>query len=136
MIDNHQNYYHTIATNIIVNPALACELLHQWEYHNNIHSQIASWLHQTSWLKGFTGTLLPGTCERDEPSFIEGGLLQWAINIFGLVEMHEQVDTTDDTEDMMENEESAKEVAANESDLVIQLLENILLQDNLDISSD
>jgi hypothetical protein len=40
----------------------------------------------------------------------------------------------DGNEDMMENEESAKEVVAN-SDLVIQLLENISLQDNLDISS-
>jgi hypothetical protein len=74
MIDDHRNYYRTIAANIIVDPALAHELSRQWEYHNNIHSQIASRLRQTSQLKGFTGTLLPGTREGDEPSFMEGGL--------------------------------------------------------------
>lgn len=60
---------------------------------------------------------------------MDGGLPQWATNIFGLVETHEQVDSMDDN--MMEDEEvSAKEVIAD-SDPVIQLLENISLQDDL-----
>ena len=48
MIDDHHNFYHVIAANIIVDPTLAHELSCQWEYHGNIHSKIASRLHQTS----------------------------------------------------------------------------------------
>ncbi|KAF8230801.1 hypothetical protein L208DRAFT_1280113, partial [Tricholoma matsutake] len=42
MIDDHHNFYHTIAAKIIFDPALAGKLSCQWEYRSNIHSQIAS----------------------------------------------------------------------------------------------
>jgi hypothetical protein len=60
MIDDHHDYFHAIAANIFVDSSLACELSWQWEFRCRIHSQIASCLLQTSQLKGFTGTLLPG----------------------------------------------------------------------------
>jgi hypothetical protein len=130
MIDDHQDFHRAISTNIIIDPALAQELSYQWEYRHQIHSQIASRLRQTSRLNGFTGTLLPGTREGRELVYTEGGLPKWATDIFGFVETYDEVDGIENPEDATEHDE----VLPN-SDLVLQLLENISVQDTVDNSS-
>jgi hypothetical protein len=125
MIDDHRAYYRAISSNIIVDPALANTLSQQWQLHDRIHSQIAVQLHQTSWLKGATGILLPGVREGCDSLSDVGGLPPWAEDIFGLVERYEEMD---------EDEELPREVATD-LDLVVQLVENISLQDEVDMQS-
>ena len=130
MIDDHHDLYHAIAANMIIDPALAHELSSQWEYRQQIHSQIAYRLRQTSQLKGFTGTLLPGA--REGQDLIYDTTVRppcWVETIFGLVETYDERDETEN------NKNLPKEVVAD-SDLVLQLLENISLQDDIDICSE
>lgn len=119
MIDDHRTYYRAISLHIIINPALANVLSNQWQFRNHIHTQIAARLHQTSRLKGFTGTLLPGVRRGFDSSSDAGGLPPWAADVFGLVETYEDLETL------------SSEVVID-SDLVLQLLENISLQDDVD----
>jgi hypothetical protein len=133
MIDDHHDFYCAISANIIVEPALARELSCQWEYHHQIHSQIASRLRQTSRLKGFTGTLLPGTREgRKLMDTARGGLPGWATDIFGLVESYDEVDKMEVEEEETEHDEVLPKEVVVDSDLILQLLENISVQDTLD----
>jgi hypothetical protein len=125
MVDDHQDFYHAIAANIIVDPHLTRELSSQWEFHQQIHLQIARRLHQTSCLKGFTGTLSHSTREGHELTHNAFVMPPWLEGIFGLVKTYNEVDG---------DEDMPKEVVAN-SDLVVQLLENITFQDDLDTSS-
>ena len=126
MVDDHRDYHRTISAHIIVNPALASELSYQWQHREQIHSKIARRLHQTSWLKGFTGTLLPGTREGSEGTFdVTESLPRWIEDVFGLVVTYDEEDDDD---------EHAKEVVAD-SGLVVQLLENISMSDEVDINS-
>lgn len=133
MIDDHHDFYRAISANIIIDPALAHELSCQWEHRHQIHSQIASRLLQTSRLKGFTGTLLPGTREGQElMDTTKGGLPSWATDIFELVETYDEVDQMNiEVEEIDEDEVFPKEIVTD-SDLVLQLLKNISVQDNLD----
>ncbi|KAF8223503.1 hypothetical protein L208DRAFT_1316398 [Tricholoma matsutake] len=125
MIEDHRAYYQAISSNIIVDPVLANALSQQWQHHNCIHSQIAIHLHQTSWLKGFTGILLPGVREGCDSLSDAGGLPPWAEDIFGLVERYGE---------MHEDEELLREVAAD-LDLVLQLVKNISIQDEVNMQS-
>lgn len=128
MIDDHRDYHSTISTHISVDPGLASELSYQLQHRDRIHTQIARRLHQTSQLKGFTGTLLPGTREGSDGTFEdEKRLPQWAEDIFGLVETYDEVGEEED--------EFPKEVVAD-SDLVIKLLENISLSDEPEVDID
>jgi hypothetical protein len=132
MIDDHQDFHHAISAIIIIEPALARELSYQWEYCHQIHSQIASQLCQMSQLNGFTGTLLPGTCEGQELAYmVKAGLPSWAMDIFGLIETYDEVDPMEIEVETMEDEEVLPKEVIADSDLVLQLLENISLQDNL-----
>ena len=133
MIDDHHDFYRAISANIIINPALAHELSCKWEHRHQIHSQIASRLHQTSQLNGFTGTLLPGTREGRELIYtVKGGLPDWATDIFGLVESYEEVDWMEIEVEGVEHDEVLPNEVVADSDLILQLLENISLKDNLD----
>lgn len=130
MIDDHRDYLRAISAHDNVDPALASELSYQLKHRDRIHSQIAQRLHQTSRLKGFSGTLLPGTREGSDETFQEERRLpQWAEDVFGLVETYDEVGEGGD-------DEFPKEVVAD-SDLVIKLLENISMTDEpeLDINS-
>ena len=129
MINDHHDFHRAISANIITNPALAHELSCQWEYRHRIHSRIAFQLHQTSRLRGFTGTLLPGTCEGPELVFTtKAGLPNWATDIFGLVETYDEVEQMEDEVE----DDDAFALPKEAGDLVIQLLENISVHDNLD----
>lgn len=128
MIDDHRAYYRAISSNIITDPVLANMLSHQWEFRNHIHTRIAARLHQTSQLKGFTGMLLPGVWKGYDSSSDAGGLPPWAGDVLGLVETYE------DLEAQYTDKELAREVVTN-SNLILQLLENISLQDDIDIQN-
>lgn len=128
MIDDHRTFYRAISFNIITDPVLANLLSHQWQFHNHIHARIAARLHQTSRLKGFTGTLLPGVREGYDSSSDAGGLPPWAGEVLGLEETYE------DLEAKNANEELPREVVTD-SNLVLQLFENISLQDDIDIQN-
>jgi hypothetical protein len=127
MIDDHRTYYRAISFNITINSMLANVLSRQWQFHNRIHTQIAARLHQTSRLKGFTGTLLPGVWKGQDSFSDAGGLPPWAGDVLGLVETYEDLETHT-------NEELPREVVTD-ADLILQLLENISLQDNIDIQN-
>ena len=74
------------------------------------------------------GTLLPGTQEGYDGTFdVKERLPRWVEDIFELVETFKEIDEEDGVE-------FPKEVVAN-SDLLIQLLENISLTDKVDIHS-
>jgi hypothetical protein len=132
MIDDHRDFYRAVAANILQDPHLASELSHQWKYRQAIHAKIVSRLHQTSRLKGFTGTLLPSVREGCDAEVMGvGGLPGWAHIIFEHVETYDEVefgDTGNNDEDG-----NLKEVVGD-SGLVVQLLENIALQDGVDNS--
>ena len=61
-----------------------------------------------------------------------GGLPGWATDIFGLIESYDEVDRMEvEEEDTERDEELLKEVVVD-SNLILQLLENISIQDTLD----
>ena len=61
-----------------------------------------------------------------------GGLPGWAMVIFGLIESYDKVDRMEvEEEDTERDEELLKEVVVD-SNLILQLLENISIQDTLD----
>ncbi|KAJ7764195.1 hypothetical protein DFH07DRAFT_867309 [Mycena maculata] len=60
MVDDHTDYYRTIARTIIPNPPLARELQRQWAFHTRINTSIAARLELTARLHGFTGSLEGG----------------------------------------------------------------------------
>ena len=61
-----------------------------------------------------------------------GGLPGWVMDIFGLIESYDEVDRMEvEEEDTERDEELPKEVVVD-SDLILQLLENISIQDTLD----
>ena len=61
-----------------------------------------------------------------------GGLPGWVMDIFGLIESYDEVDRMEvEEEDTERDEELLKEVVID-SDLILQLLENISIQDTLD----
>jgi hypothetical protein len=129
MIDDHRDYHRAISAHISVDPGLASELSYQLKHRDRIHTQIAQCLHQTSRLKGFTGTLMPGTREGSDETFQdERRLPQWAEVVFGLVETYNEVGEEED-------DEFPKEVVAD-SDLVIKLLENISSTDEPEVDID
>ena len=124
MIDDHRDYHRAISALNSVDPGLAGELSYQLKHRDRIHTQIAQRLHQTSRLKGFTGTLLPGTREGSDRTFQdERRLPQWVEDVFGLVETYDE---------WGEDDEFPKEVVAD-SDLVIKLLENISMTDEPEV---
>ena len=124
MIDDHHDFHHAVAANIIVNPTLAHELSWQWEFRNQVHSQISFRLQQTSRLKGFSGTLIPGNREGRDPTSDAGlGLPPWAEGALGLIEVYEN---------STEDDEIPREVVAD-SDLVLQLMENVSVQDDFEL---
>jgi hypothetical protein len=67
MLDDHADYYHVIASLIIVNPPLAYELQVKWIYRQKINAGIVRQLVKASELDGFSGQLLPGLCVGREP---------------------------------------------------------------------
>ncbi|KAJ7199256.1 hypothetical protein GGX14DRAFT_536557 [Mycena pura] len=64
MVDEHNDYYRAIASNIIVNPALAIVLASRWHHATRISASICIRLAKTSRLTGFSGALFP---EYEEP---------------------------------------------------------------------
>ena len=133
MIDDHRDFYCAISANLIINCVLAHGLSSQWESHQTIRSQIALHLRQTSRLKGFTSTLLPGTREGHNYD-CNGtiGLPYWVESIFGLVEIHNERGDTDEMGDDHDEGSTGIREAVVDSDLVLQLLKNLTLQDDLD----
>ena len=129
MINDHHNFDSAISANIVTNPPLAHELSRQWEYCDQIHSRIAFQLRQASRLNGFSGTLLPGTCEGQELVLtVKAVLPNGATVIFGLIETYNEEEQTENEDDVIEDDAFPEEAG----DLVIQLLENISIQDNVD----
>jgi hypothetical protein len=129
MIDDHHDFYQAVTANIIQDLHLASELSCQWQHHQAIHLKIASHLHQTSCLHGFTGTLLPGVCEGHDgtPEVMPvGGLPSCAHKAFGFVKTYDKAEFDD-----KENHDDGNLEVVSDSDLVVQLLENIALQDSV-----
>jgi hypothetical protein len=136
MVDDHVDYYRAITSNIIPNPALASELLRQWEYHMQINTQIAIRLQETGCLKGFTGSLLPGTREGRDPALNKGVLLPaWAEQVLGIIEVsveceelrngEEDVPHGDGDLDSPVVEDVVDQQLHVNADLIVQLMENL-----------
>jgi hypothetical protein len=131
MMDDHVDFYRAVASNLFRNPSLAHELSCQWEYCTRIHMSIAQRLQQTSRLKGFTGTLFPGSRDGRDSSFNCGvPLPPWA-GVLGLVEITVEVDASRrdhmDEGPGMDNSDDNDGIVPREldidTDLVIQLME-------------
>ena len=131
MIDEHVDFYRAIASNLFRNPSLAHELSCQWEYRTHIHTTIARRLWLTSRLRGFTGTLFPGSQEGRDPNLNCGiPLPPWAPGVLGLVELAIEYDESE----MEESEDDSvlpRELDVD-TDLVIQLMERISTTSGLD----
>jgi hypothetical protein len=130
MVDDHVDYHRAIASNIISNPALASELSRQWEYRMQINAQIAIRLRETGNLKGFTGSLLPGTREGRDPALNEDvPLPPWAEQILGLVEVSVEYEEEAPPGDRDLDWHTVEEVVGRQldidMDLVVQLVENL-----------
>lgn len=117
MIDEHTDFYRAIGSNIILNPHLAYELSSRYQYRSKLHAVIARRLVLTSKLKGFTGTLLPGTREGREPLKDDAPLPSWATHILGLVE------TVMEVEEPESDEETLPRELEVDTDLLIQFVE-------------
>jgi hypothetical protein len=133
MIDDHVDFYHAIASNLLSNPPLAHELSCQWEYHTRIHTTIAQRLQLTSKLKGFTGTLFFGLRDGRYSTLNCGvPLPPWA-DVFGLTEVTVVVDDVDGRSDTLDDDDGIipRELDVD-TDLVIQLMECINTTASLD----
>ena len=135
------DFHRAITSNLFRNPSLAYELSCQWEYHTCIHTTIAWRLRLTSELKGFTGTLLPGSREGHDPNLnCSVPLPLWA-DVLRLVEVpgavvvdasgREELDSG--RMDSLDNDDGTlpHELDVN-TDLVIQLMEHINTTASLD----
>jgi hypothetical protein len=121
MIDDHVDYYHAVASNLFQNPALAHELSCRWEYRTRIHANVTRRLQLTSKLKGFTGSLFPGSREGLDPNMDSGvPLPPWAQGVLGLTEVTLEYDE----EDGEDGEPLPRELDIN-TDSVIQFMEHI-----------
>ena len=129
MIDDHVDFYRAVASNLFRNPSLAHELSCQWEYCTRIYTTIARRLCLTSGLKGFTGTLFPGSREGRDPNFNSGiPLPPWA-GVLGLVEIVVEYDESE--RDELDDDTIPRELDVD-TDLVIQLMEHINTMASLD----
>ena len=62
---------------------------------------------------------------------MKAGLPSWVMDIFGLVETYDEVDPMEIEVETIEDEEVLLKEVIADSDLPLQLLKNISLQDNL-----
>ncbi|KIY48385.1 hypothetical protein FISHEDRAFT_73701 [Fistulina hepatica ATCC 64428] len=85
MLDNFNDYRHTIAAMSAEDPDLAAELQERLDYQVQIDGEIATKLYEASRLPGFSGTLLPGTRIGREPFRSTDTLPSWATSILGLI---------------------------------------------------
>lgn len=120
MIDNHVDFYRAVSSTLVTNPSLAHELSCRWEHRTQIHAAVTRRLRLTSRLKGFTGSLLPGSREGRNPHLNDNvPLPPWA-EVLGLVEV-----TTEYEEPEGEDDELPPRELDVDTDLVIQLMERI-----------
>ena len=82
MLDMHVDYYHAVAANMIIDPAVAHSLSVEWEYQDKISQAVVNRLVQTSRLSGFSGSLSFGNkTDRDRSLNIGVPLPGWAVLI-------------------------------------------------------
>lgn len=121
MLDDHVDYYHVIASNLLTCPSFALELHRQWEYNSRIHAVIARRLKLTSKLQGFSGTLIPGCRVGRDETLINGiPLPSWACDILGLTPVEMEYEEFEDDTDV----DLPRELDVD-TDLVVQLMERI-----------
>uniref|UniRef100_A0A0W0GES1 Uncharacterized protein n=1 Tax=Moniliophthora roreri TaxID=221103 RepID=A0A0W0GES1_MONRR len=85
MLNEYTDFQLAIQKTSVNDLDLSVELSQQLKYRLTINSSIARHLVQTSQLKGFTGSLLPGECVGRSVDVVSGVLLpEWATNIVGM----------------------------------------------------
>jgi hypothetical protein len=137
MYDDHVDYYHAIAANLIPNPTLAHLLQTQWSYRTRINTAIAARLAKTSGLKGFAGSLFPGEHEGREPHLRDGvPPPRWLEEVFHLRAVTVEYEELEDGE--MLNADECRGFDVNglfreedfDENLVVDLMETIGLGDD------
>ncbi|KAJ7506731.1 hypothetical protein B0H11DRAFT_2153790 [Mycena galericulata] len=115
MLDDHVDYYHAIAANMIPNPSLAHMLQMEWMFRTRLNASIAARLAQTSRLTGFTGSLFPVWLEQ-------------VLNLRTVSVEYEEPDDVDTLTDEDRRQYLVNGLAREEDfddDLVIQLMETL-----------
>jgi hypothetical protein len=72
MLDEHVDYYRSIASTLLINPPLASELQRRWLHAMHISMSICQRLRTTSRLTGFSGNLFLGERKRRDPVLRDG----------------------------------------------------------------
>ncbi|KAJ7435348.1 hypothetical protein B0H11DRAFT_2257308 [Mycena galericulata] len=132
MLDDHVDYYHAIAANIIPNPSLAHMLQVEWRFRTRLNASVAARLAQTSRLTGFTGSLFPGEREGRDPTLRDGvpppAWLEQVLNLRTVSVEYEEPDDVDTLTDEDRRQYLVNGLAREEDfddDLVIQLMETL-----------
>ncbi|KAK1222478.1 hypothetical protein PQX77_014684 [Marasmius sp. AFHP31] len=128
LIDDHADYYHAIKTTQSADPELAAELIRQQSYRTAIHTRIVQRLGQTSALRGFTGSLLPGErLSRDSTVTDVAPLPPWS-DIIGLVrtgETYHEVPRRELTDEEAARLDEAEPEETAESDGLISFMQGL-----------
>jgi hypothetical protein len=103
MIDDYVDHYQAIQKHIICAPNIAHELALRLEYQQQVNSQIAQRLLQTSKLNGFSGSLQPGSrVGRVQSSSDDMTLPGWAEGIMGTIQVVDRHgDTVEGTDELV-----------------------------------
>ncbi|KAJ6459687.1 hypothetical protein C8R45DRAFT_843284 [Mycena sanguinolenta] len=117
-IDEHVDFYRAITATYLTQPHLARELSERWTYKSRIYEAIFERLVKASRLPGFSGTLFPGERLGRVPTLNSNYPLPfWARTTLGLSQVVVQYE-----EDV---EGGARELDGLDSDVMIQLMENL-----------
>lgn len=133
MFDVHVDFYHAIQSNLFINPPLAFSLSSEWQYLDRIHESIVTRLVQTSRLPGFTGNLSIGT-RLDRDKTLADGIPppHWVslLKLDGMV-VEEAGDVIVGEGGNQDDDDVPRELGGVDTDLVVQLLENLNSTDTL-----
>ncbi|KAJ6612066.1 hypothetical protein B0H10DRAFT_1952591 [Mycena sp. CBHHK59/15] len=139
MLDEHVDYYRSIASTLLVNPPLATELQRRWLHVTRISASICQRLRTTSRLTGFSGNLFPGEREGRDPDFRDGvPPPHWLASALGVtsveVEYDEPQSVDEDIDaDYINNvwpELEVRELEGVDEDRLVDLMDNLITFDD------
>ena len=120
MLDEHDDYYHAISKNVLVNPPLAHELSQRWIFRDRINTRVASRLVAASRLSGFSGTVVAGERVGRAARGRDVPLLTWAH-----LEHMDETAVTDDSEQTEGFSSVHGLTSKQEADNLVEFLDNL-----------
>lgn len=130
MLDEHVDYYRSIASTLLVNSSLASELQRRWLHATRISTSICQRLRTTSRLTGFSGNLFPGEREGRDPGLRDGvPPPHWLASALGVTSVEVEYDEplSDIDADYINNvwQMEVRELEGVDEDRLVDLMDNL-----------